>query len=75
MAINSEDGEFALDCWVDPDGDSEPVTEYSDDDNELRARAQEYLRAGKYKYMVLSQWDEDANDWDELGDFGAEEAA
>ncbi len=75
MAISNEDGEFALDCWADPDGDADPVTLYSDDDEELRAKAQELLRAGKYKYMVLSQWDEDANDWDELGDFGAEEAA
>ena len=72
---NPDDAEFALDCWVDPDGDADPVTEYSDDDNALRAKAQDYLKTGKYKYMVLSQWDEDANDWDELGDFGAEEAA
>ncbi len=72
MAISSEEAEFALDCWVDPDQEADPVTEYSDDDEELRARAQEHLKAGKYKYMVLSQWDEDANDWDELGDFGAE---
>jgi len=72
MAINMEDGEFALDCWIDPDQEGDPVTEYSDDDEELRAKADGYLKAGKYKYMVLSQWDEDANDWDELGDFGAE---
>ena len=26
MAISAEEAEFALDCWVDPDSDAEPVT-------------------------------------------------
>ena len=67
MAINREDGEFALDCWEDPDAeDVEAETDYSNDEAELRAHAQQLLAAGRFRYLALSRWNERRGDWDEL---------
>lgn len=76
MAINTEDGDFGLDCWENGNGDGEPVyTEYSDDRGELEKRATELVEEGRFQYVVLSQWNDDADDWDALDEFTADEEA
>jgi hypothetical protein len=72
MAIRHDDGQFALDCWVDPDReDIEATTDYSNVLSELRAHADKLLAAGNYKYLILSRWNADSEQWVELETYTA----
>ena len=65
--ISHIDGQFALDCWEDPDRDDvEATTDYSDDVEELRAHAQKLLVARRFRYMELSRWDAAGDQWVEI---------
>ena len=61
MAINHEDGQYALDIY-----EAKFQTEFSDNLPELRARAATLIAAGRFKYLVLSRWNADREAWDEL---------
>lgn len=72
MPINSEDGRFGLDCWENPDSDAEAdQVLFSDDEAELRAEAAKLLAAGRFKYLLLTRWDEAADDWVDVDEFTA----
>lgn len=76
MAIRHDDGQFGLDCWIDEDDESEPASEFSDNQQELRERAEVLLRGGKYRYLVLSRWNPDLEpegDWVEIATFEPDE--
>lgn len=64
--IKHDDGQYALDCWLDEDDEGDPVTEYSETIAPLKARAGILLKAGRYKYLELSRWNADKDDWDNL---------
>ncbi len=67
MTIRHYDGQFALDCWEDPEReDVEAVTEYSDSLPDLRSRAEVILSAGRFRYLSLSRWSATDDDWDEI---------
>ncbi|HVZ99859.1 MAG TPA: hypothetical protein VG841_06050 [Caulobacterales bacterium] len=67
MAINTEDGQFALDCWEDPESQETPtVTEFSDSFEELQQRAAALAEEGRFAYMTLSEWDDEAEEWEEI---------
>ncbi|MES1199483.1 MAG: hypothetical protein ABUS48_05825 [Pseudomonadota bacterium] len=74
MAINTEDGDYALACWEDAGSDDAPsATEYSDSLDELKQRAMSLLEGGKYSFVALSRWNAAADDWEELEAFEAED--
>ena len=72
MAINKEDGEFGLDCWVDPESTADADQElFCDNVDELKSEAQRLLSAGQYKYMLLSRWDDATEEWVNVEEFEA----
>ena len=72
MTINTEDGRFGLDCWEDPESEAEAdQVLFSDDEAELRAEATRLIAGGRFKYLVLSRWDEATDEWTELDEFAA----
>ena len=76
MAINLEDGWYALDCWIDPDSEGDAdVTEYADEQEELEERAMQHLREGKYKWLSLLEWDDEAEEWNEIEIYSEEDLA
>jgi len=67
VAIRTDDGQYALDCWEDPDRDDvEASTDYSDSLAELRAHAERLIAGGRFRYLELSRWNADHQEWDEL---------
>ena len=70
MAIRPDDGQYALDCWfsVDDEGES-AATEYCDQIAPLKARASILINAGRFRYVELSRWNADKDDWDTLETF------
>ncbi|HVY87191.1 MAG TPA: hypothetical protein VG943_18810 [Caulobacterales bacterium] len=74
MAINTEDGDYALDCWEDPETQETPTaTEFSDDLEELQARAAELAAEGRFVYLSISEWDEETEEWEELESYEEDE--
>jgi len=72
MSINSEDGQYGLDIWEDRRGEGDPDDcEYSDNIDCLRDRAKTLINGGRFKYVELSHWDADIDDWDVLETFKA----
>ena len=72
MAINKDDGEFGLDCWLDPESTGDADEElFSDDVEELKSEAQKLLNGGRYKYLLLSRWDDDKDEWVNVEEFEA----
>lgn len=69
MVIRHDDGRYGLDCWEKESDECEPATEFSDDLNALYQRAALIINAGRYKYLVLSEWRADLDDWLELDIF------
>ena len=55
--VSSYDGQYALDCWLDEDDESDPTTEYAECVGPLKERASRLLEAGRYRYLELSRWD------------------
>ena len=71
MAINGDDGDFGLDCWIDPESTGEPDQEFfSDDLGELKAEAERLIASGQFKYILLSRWSPDEDEWETLEEFG-----
>ena len=68
MTINSIDGQFCLDMWEDPDRqDVEALSEYSDNLEVLKQRAQVVFAAGRFKWLELSRWiGPGEDDWQEI---------
>ena len=76
MAINQEDGDFALHCWIDPNSDdTENAVVFADSLEELQSHAEALIEEGKYAYITLSRWDEAADDWEEVEIYTEEEEA
>jgi hypothetical protein len=72
--INSFDGRYALDYWLDENSDDEPdSTDYADNVEELRNSAEKIINAGRYRYIVLSRWNPSEDDWDEIDVWSADE--
>ena len=72
MAINKDDGEFGLDCWLDPGSTGDADEElFSDDVEELKSEARKLLNGGSYKYLLLSRWDDDKDEWVNVEEFEA----
>jgi len=69
MSINSNFGRFCLDPWEDPDReDIDALSEYSDNLQELRDRADVLLAAGRFRYIQLSRWIGPSDeDWEQIG--------
>lgn len=63
MPINPNDGQFALDCWLSEDDETEAKTVYSDVVMELEDEAERLIKAGHYKYLELSRWNPARQDW------------
>jgi hypothetical protein len=73
MTTNATDGQFCLDCWVDPESEEYPDhCEYSENVEELRALAGRLIKGGRFKFLRLSRWNADATylpdeeRWDEI---------
>lgn len=70
MAINKDEGQFGLDCWIDPKSEKEADEEFfSDSADELRTEAHRLIANGQYKFLQLSHWNEGRQDWDVLEAF------
>ena len=66
-AIRHDDGQYALDCWIEAEDEGESAaTEYCDAIAPLRARAAIILKAGRFRYLELSRWNAALDDWDTL---------
>src|SRR5260370_12226570 len=65
--INSTDGTYAAEYWIDPDSTDDPDdNEYSENLEELRARALTVLKAGRFRYCNLCRWNAGTQAWDIL---------
>lgn len=73
MAINGVDGRYGLDCWETKGSDAVGAPEYSDDINELRERARALIRKGHFRYIELSEYNYQTDDWDKLEEFEPED--
>jgi len=72
MAVSAWDGRFALECWDDAESEEDGEWEYGDDLEELRARAEKLIQAGRYVYISLTRYNSEEDDCDELEVFEAE---
>lgn len=60
-------GRFSIGCWIDPDSEDECDDEaYFDDRRKMTLEAERLLRGGRYKSIVLYEWDAAASDWRDL---------
>jgi hypothetical protein len=60
MAINPDDGTYGLDLWLGEDDEADPDdTEYSEDVDEIRARAELLMKAGRFRHAALYRWNGD----------------
>ena len=64
MAIRQDDGQFALDIYLNEDDDEENRTEYSDTYPELEVYADALIKGGRYRYCELYRWNAGKDDWD-----------
>jgi len=76
MAINQEDGDFALHCWIDANSeDVENAVFYSNSMEELQKHAEALIEGDKFTYITLSRWDAAGDDWEEVEIYTEEEEA
>jgi hypothetical protein len=74
MPINSKDGRFALDCWLDPKStDHADSTEYAQTEAELRERIPKILQAGRFKSLMLYRFNPNTLEWDEIEEFSEDD--
>lgn len=67
MAINSRDGRYALELWLNPDSEDDPDdNEFSDNLEELKERARVLLRAGRFKFIAVCEYNYSTQEWDDL---------
>ena len=67
MPVSSDDGRFSAGYWIDPDSEEQcDGEEYADTLDEIRERAKAVLAAGRFKSVVLYEWNSSTEDWDEL---------
>lgn len=60
-------GRFSIGCWIDPGSEDEcDAEDYFDDRTKMTIAAERLLRGGRYKSIVLYEWDAAADDWHEL---------
>lgn len=62
------DGRFSIGCWIDPDSPHYPdAEEFFDTRDEMEAAAKHLARrGGKYKSVVLYEWNYEREDWVDL---------
>jgi hypothetical protein len=46
-------GQFAIDCWPTSDSVGEPYSEYDDNLNKLKIRAEKYITVGRFKLIQV----------------------
>ena len=67
VAISAVDGRYGLDVYMSMDDDEAAAEdEFADSLPEIRDRAVVILKAGRYPVVVITRWNAEDNEWEEV---------